>query len=443
MLGFLFAVCAIEGADVQLLPASFRAMEVHLGLTPSNLALLALGQAMSQWVCTPIWGSLADHGYSRKRLLAAGALSWGIITMLLAVASRYPVMLALRVLNGMALGSLSPISQSLLVDATVASERGKYFGGVQFSANIGNITCAVVTSTISMHYILGHQGWRFAFGAVANMSIALAFAIFMYMPEPHRNITCEMPTISGEFAKLWRYLRIPTFRVIVLQGIFGCIPWSALSFIIFYFQYVGISDFGASCLFALCMGGGACGGIVGGLVGDRLAKWSPKHGRPLTAQISVAAGIPLIAYIFAGIPREAGSFTTYAVAIFTFGMMSSWCSTGVNRPILAEIVEEHDRASVFAWLVTIDGSFAALFGAPMVGVLAESVFGYHPSQELIANMPEIQRQLNVTALSHALLWCCILPWMLCLFCFSFLHITYGQDLAAGQEKASASLVRGG
>jgi len=440
ILGFLYAVCMIEGADMQLLPASFRALEVNLGLTPSSLALLALGQALATCICAPIWGSLADHGFSRKRLLACGALAWGFITMLLSMVSSFPLMFSLRVLSGMALGSLSPISQSLLVEVSAPGERGKYFGGVQFIANFGSIICAIGTSTISMQLVLGSiQGWRVAFATVANMSILLAFAICMYMPEPTVSSTSTMPSISGELSKLMRYLRIPTFRVIVLQGIFGCIPWGALSFTMFYFQYVGISDFRASVLFGLSMAGGAVGGLLGGMVGDYLARWSPKHGRPLTAQISVAAGIPLIGSILAVVPRDPGYFPTYCVLMFAFGVMASWCAAGVNRPILAEIVDERDRASVFAWLVTIDGSFAALFGAPMVGFLAESVFGYHPSTLLVSQMPIEQRQTNAAALGHALLWCCIVPWLLCLICFSFLHVTYAQDINMADKEDNKAL----
>lgn len=428
---FLYAVCAIEGADLQLLPASFRALEVHLGLTPSSLAFLALCQALAQWTCTPIWGSLADRGFSRKRLLGCGALAWGTVTLLSAFATDYHLMVALRILNGMALGSLSPISQSLLVDATSSSDRGQYFGWVQFSSNVGNVLCALGTSTISQRIFLGYiEGWRVAFAAVAALSVILALAVFIFMPEPpQRPVDEAMPTIAGEMSRVWRYLRIPTFRVIVLQGMFGCIPWSAMSFALFYFQYVGVSDFGASALFSTSMIGSAIGGVLGGIVGDRMAVWSRRHGRPLTAQISVASGIPLIAMILARVPRDPSYFNTYAVLVFIFGLVSSWCAPGVNRPILSEIVDEPDRASVFAWLVTIDGSFAALFGAPMVGLLAEHAFGYQPSQLLISHMPYAQRQSNAAALAAAILWCTIGPWILCLLCFSFLHITYGQDVA--------------
>lgn len=428
MMFFLYAVCAIEGADSQLLPASFRSLEVNLGLTPSSLALLALGQALAQFICTPIWGGLADSGYSRKRLLSIGAFSWGILTLLLALVSNYQVMFLLRVLNGVALGSLGPISQSLIVDYSASHERGTYFGGVQFASNVGNILCAVGTSSISMRMYGSVQGWRLAFCLVANVSIMLAFAIFTCMPEPLRRGGDTVPSLSGELSKVMRYLRIRTFCVLVAQGMFGSIPWSAMGFMIMYFQYMGMSDFHAPFLFSFVMMGGAFGGIVGGVVGDSLARWSPMHGRALCAEISVAAGIPLVVAILTGSPHAEGAFPSYCLLVFVFGMMASWCPAGVNRPILSEIVEERDRASVFAWLVTIDGSFAAVFGGPMVGILSERVFGYHPSQDSIATMSEAHRLANATALCNALMWCCVVPWLICLACYGFLHITYKQDV---------------
>jgi len=433
MMGFLYAVCAIEGADSQLFPASFRAMEVSLGLTPSRLAFLSMGQSFALFAFTPVWGSLADSGYSRKRLLAGGAFSWGALTLLLSLVSSYPAMVGLRILNGMALGSLGPISQSLIVDYSAATERGYYFGCVQFATNIGHIVCAVTTTTISMRLILGYEGWRAAFAFVANLSILLSFAIFLFMPEPPRRQNATVPSIAGELSKVMRYLRIPTFCILVAQGMFGSIPWSAMHFMTFYFQYIGVSDFRASFLSSLSMLGAAFGGIVGGVVGDRLALWSPTRGRAITAQISVASGIPLVAAILSGNPGSPGAFYPYCVLMFVFGLMAAWCSAGVNRPILAEIVDECDRASVFGWLCTIDGTFSALLGAPMVGILAEQFFGYHPTQQLISAMPEAQRMQNAAALAHALFWVCSVPWLICLTCYGFLHITYVQDIHKNPE----------
>jgi len=61
---------------------------------------------------------------------------------------------------------------------------------------------------------------------------------------------------------LTSYFRIDTFKVIVVQGVFGAIPWSALGFATMYFQYAGVSDFGASMISACLMGSGVIGSII-------------------------------------------------------------------------------------------------------------------------------------------------------------------------------------
>lgn len=39
-----------------------------------------------------------------------------------------------------------------------------------------------------------------------------------------------------------RFFRLPTFCVMIVQGIFGTMPWTALSFMALFFQLSGISD---------------------------------------------------------------------------------------------------------------------------------------------------------------------------------------------------------
>ena len=39
------------------------------------------------------------------------------------------------------------------------------------------------------------------------------------------------------------------------------------------------------------------GGIIGGIVADKLSAWRPGYGRILTAQLSVGSGLPMIALL--------------------------------------------------------------------------------------------------------------------------------------------------
>jgi len=430
-LGLLFSVCVIEGMDIQLLPASFKALERDLGLAPTHLAMLGMAQSIVQFVSGLVWGALADGGWSRKWMLTGGAVSWGCLTVLLAMVSSFPTMVGLRMMNGAALGILSPVAQSLIVDMTHPSERGFYFGWFQFAINFGLLISSIFTASISNMTIWGLQGWRVAFAVVAIASFMIAFLLAACMKEPERTNNNPVPaSVAGEFRKCCRYLRIPTFKYIALQGAFGSIPWSALSFAILFFQNSGLTDFQASVTFSANIIGGGIGGVLGGWIGDRLSQWSQNHGRPLTAQISVVAGIPLIIGILCVVPREPSSFLTYFGLMLTFGLLASWCSAGVNRPILAEIVGRRDRSSVFAWLVALDGSFAAMMGAPMVGIFAENVFGYQSTRLSIAETPFALRDSNASALAQAMMCCTIGPWAVCFVFYSFLHLTYGPDVAA-------------
>lgn len=88
-------------------------------------------------------------------------------------------------------------------------------------------------------------------------------------------------------------LRIPSFIIIVAQGVWGNIPWAALVYLTLYLQLQGMSSSAAAGLVAFFLLSVAAGGIFGGVLGDLAeTKW-PTHGRIIVAQISVFLGIPL------------------------------------------------------------------------------------------------------------------------------------------------------
>lgn len=71
-----------------------------------------------------------------------------------------------------------------------------------------------------------------------------------------------------------------------------------------FYQVGGIEDAKAAVLAAAGQASGAFGGLLGGIIGDRLSRCCPLHGRPLTAQISVLAGIPVAYLTFMVDPPE-------------------------------------------------------------------------------------------------------------------------------------------
>lgn len=77
--------------------------------------------------------------------------------------------------------------------------------------------------------------------------------------------------------------------------------------------------------------------------------------------------------------------------------------------------------------VAIEGASGALFGAPLVGYLAETKFGYEKTDLHMIDIPEELRRNNVKALGHALLCLTAIPWTFSFFAYGFVHLTYGPD----------------
>eukprot|EP00922_Rhytidocystis_sp_ex-Travisia-forbesii_P069363 GHVS01103504.1.p1 GENE.GHVS01103504.1~~GHVS01103504.1.p1 ORF type:complete len:186 (-),score=61.41 GHVS01103504.1:27-584(-) len=81
-------------------------------------------------------------------------------------------------------------------------------------------------------------------------------------------------------------------------------------------------------------------------------------------------------------------------------------------------------------VVAIEGTFAAIFGAPLVGVLSEKVFGYEKTSQFVADMPDDLRLQNANALATSLSLLTIIPWCLSFFLYACLYFSYAHDQRA-------------
>jgi MFS family permease len=254
-----------------------------------------------------------------------------------------------------------------------------------------------------------------------------------------------------------------TFWLIAGQGLFGAVPWSALAFATMWLQYVGFSDVQASSAFSCFMLGAGMGGPLGGAIGDWAASKSRDRGRVYVAQASVLGGLPFVWLIFELAPRppeqqallaaagggaaaavgadgQAAQLSAplayhlgYAGLFFLFGLCCSWCAPATNRPILSEVVQPRLRATLLASLLAIEGSTAALFGAPLVGYLAESVFGYRTTTgRTVASLPPAHRAENAAALGRAIVWIGGVCWVFCFCVYGLVHGVYARDRDAAK-----------
>lgn len=82
----------------------------------------------------------------------------------------------------------------------------------------------------------------------------------------------------------------------------------------------------------------------------------------------------------------------YAVTLLAFGTCSSWAAPSFNNPAFAEIVPSDMRTMIYAFDRSLEMALAAL-AAPLVGILAERVFGYEvgprtfPTRSVVKLLP--------------------------------------------------------
>ena len=132
----VIATNAVDAADKALLPGTFRTLEIDFGLAPKQLAQLVLYENILQSLATPVWGYFSDRK-SRRVLLILACTFWGGATILVGTAPTFSTMFSFRLMSALALGSMMPLSQSVLTDLIPAEKRGLAFGRLGFWSNIG------------------------------------------------------------------------------------------------------------------------------------------------------------------------------------------------------------------------------------------------------------------------------------------------------------------
>lgn len=427
----------MERADEALLPAVYKEVGEALHVTPSGLGVLTLLRSFVQSACYPLAMYMAVR-HNRTHVIAIGAFLWAAATFLVAISSTYSEIAFSRALNGIGLALVTPAIQSLVADSTDDNNRGSAFGWLQLTSNIGSILGGFISLLLASTTFMGIDGWRISFHLVGIISVIVGILVYFFAVDPHfsncaspggvprssRSIAAEVKSLVKEAKSV---IKIPSFQIIVAQGITGTFPWSALAFAPMWLELIGFSHGTTAVLMAMFVFANSLGGLIGGKMGDFLAIRLPNSGRIVLSQISSGSAIPFGALLLLGLPDDPSTGVAHAIVLFTMGLSISWNGAATNNPIFAEIVPEKSRTSIYA----LDRTFETIlssFAPTVVGLLAEYFYGYIPipsgSNKDIST--EIDRE-NATSLAKALYTAIAIPMFLCCIIYSFLYCTYPRD----------------
>jgi hypothetical protein len=493
----------LERVDEQLLPATYFGVSCSLGASPSQLGGITFARLLVQALASPLGGVLGLK-FHRARVCGSACLAWALCCALFASVKSLRAAAVVWAVNGVGLAVLVPNAQGLIADLYPSQQRGRAFGMLLGVGHAGSMLATLFATSVGNRRFLSGgvlAGWRLAFLVVGAFSalVGVLTAIFAHDPrdegwgeptgdgdedvneeeeeeraglrnKPPPTTTARrrpqppqhhQPTdLSSLLSDAKRVCSVPSFLVVVAQGVLGSTPWSALAFMTLYLQLRGWPDASAAAVLAAFSAASAVGSVLGGFAGDAAAKPFPNHGRIAVCQLSVFSGVPLAAALFRAVPVEFSSRAVAATAgvLVLKGALTQWAATACNNPVFAEVVPPRLRTVVYALDRAFEGALSAL-GAPLVGKAAEALFGFGGGRgegeggrattagscggggtAASRHAPDKRR---ADALASAMLLFTTVPWLLCALVYTFLHWTYPRDKRRALAEAEEAEAGGG
>ena len=251
------------------------------------------------------WAYFGDRTH-RKPLLMLGTLIWAVGTMSTGFAGGFPTFLVAQLVAAVGLGAVGSVGFSVVTDLISPRRRGLAMSFWGLSQGVGTLAGTIFGG------LLGHDDWRRPFYLLAGVGVAATVAyLFTYniprgASEPQlRDVVAageydnrislgDVRHIVGRRTNLW----------LILQGFTAQIVFGSLVFLPRLFQ-AKAEQLGYSQSTAIAIGSvyatlfqlGGVLSIVGGIVGDRMQRRTPR-GRAMVASIGILTAIPFYVVLF-------------------------------------------------------------------------------------------------------------------------------------------------
>nr|CAB3456818.1 unnamed protein product [Digitaria exilis] len=427
-MSLVIAAGMLESANETLLPAMYKEVGAALGASPSALGSITMCRSLVQALCYPL-ATCAAARFDRALVVAAGTFVCAVTAILVGASSTFLQMAIARGLNGVGMALVMPPVNSLIADYSDDVTRDSAFGWVCMLLSVGSAmgtSLGVLLAPTTIFF--GIPGWRLAFYAFAMVGVAVALSTLLLAADSSRpgtrrnsNTMAAVATITDVAREARDVLSVPSFWVMVAQGAASQLPWSALTFMAMWLELVGLTHWETTVVTTLkCLSTGL-GSLLAGATGDVAARRFPDTGRVALAQVFNASIVPLAAFVLL-LARPGWPLVVYAAGFLLLGVAMGCSGFSTSNPIFAEIVPEKARTTVYALDLCLENVFGS-FGAPVVGILAERVFGYRPRETAASGGTSAQ----AAALGKAVFAEVAVPATICCLTYSALYWTYPAD----------------
>jgi len=174
------AVTFFDGFDMHVIAYTAPYLSEVFSLDNIQLGQLFTVGTVGMMIGGVIFGYVADL-YGRRQAIIVAATSFGIFTALMATATSFGMLLALRFLNGLAIGGVLPLCWALNIEYVPRRYRATIVTIVMLGFTLGGSIAAPVTIWLAPHY-----GWQsvFLFGGAATLLVSVL--LMAKLPESAR-----------------------------------------------------------------------------------------------------------------------------------------------------------------------------------------------------------------------------------------------------------------
>ena len=301
--------------------APFVAQDLNLSNTQIGLLVSAL--SLTWAVSGYLLGARSDRSGRRKAYLLVAVIVFSACSFISGLAGSFFMLLAARLLMGVAEGPILPISQTLMAMNSTPKRRGQNMGIMQnFGSNLlGSCLAPLVLVAIASYY-----DWRMAFFVAGIPGLIAAWLIWKYVQEPKAIIAPVATAITAPTHETWRDLL--RYRNVSLCMLIACfyVAWMVLGWAFMPMYYMNERHFSSTEMGILMSVLGASATVFSYIVpalSDRLGR------RTVVVFSLIGALTPLAALYFDG------PFWMLCLILFL-----TWSASGVAPIFMATIPYE-------------------------------------------------------------------------------------------------------
>jgi MFS family permease len=384
----VFVVLAsLDNVAIQLVPPLYDPIARAFAVPEGVVAGITAAGYLLTAVAAVGWAYAGDRG-NRRPLLVIGTVLWAGGTAATGWAPNLAVFVAAQLGGALGLGAVGSVGFSVVSDLISPRRRGLVMSLWGLSQGVGTLAGTLVGG------LLGAADWRRPFqlmavvGTVAAVAYLFTVDIRRGASEPqlrgveyeHRISRDQLPEILRRRTNVW----------LVLQGLSAQLTFGSFIWLPRLFQaraqeqgYDTATAVAIGAVFATLFQLGGVLSIIGGIVGDRLQRRTPR-GRALVASVGILGGVPFFVGLFflpMRVRIDEGSvplgvlksvYQEPSVAFALLAALAGLALTSANSPnwfaLIADVNPPEHRGTVFSLGNLVNGVGRAA-GNGLVGVV--------------------------------------------------------------------------